>query len=82
VRRQERDREGLKSVLPLDLANYRSGNLIKGEKQKISIPYTTQSAYFTTRESRKDFLYIFVASLPRPSCWQGKRTSIQLLEVR
>jgi len=82
VRRQERDSEGLKSVLPLDLANYRSGNLIKGEEQGIPIPYTTQSAYFTAIESRKDFLYIFVASLPNPSCWLGRETSMQLLEVR
>jgi hypothetical protein len=80
VRRQERDSEGLKSVLPLDLANYRSGNLIKGEEQGISIPYTTQSAYFTAIESRKDFLYIFVASLPSPSCWLGRERACSYLK--
>lgn len=71
MRRQERDSEELKSVLPLDLANYRSGNLIKGEEQGISIPYTTQSAYFTAIESRKDFLYISVASFnARAADWE------------
>lgn len=78
--RQERDSEGLKSVLPLDLANYRSGNLIKREEQGISIPYTTQSAYFTAIESRKDFLYIFVASIPRHSCWLGRERACSSLK--
>jgi len=82
VRRQERDSEGLNSVLPLDLANYRSGNLIKGEEQGISIPHKTQSAYFTATESRKDFLYIFVASLPPPELFAEKRTSMQLLAMK